>query len=885
LNEMMDTTQSAPKHFFISYTKADRSWAEWIAWQLEADGYRVVLQAWDFRPGSNFVLDMDDATKQAERSILVLSPDYVNSDFTQPEWAEAFRRDPRGKQRTIIPIQVRRCELSGLLAPIVYVDLVGCAEPEARERLLAAIHLERAKPTTAPAFPGDVRYLPTEPPCFPGILWTVPYQRNPFFTGQDSILAQLHTTLAADDASACTQPRAISGLGGIGKTHIAIEYAYRHRNGYHALLWARADSREALVLDYVALAGLLGLAGKDDPDQPAAVAAVKSWLRTHDRWLLILDNVDDMAVLDDFLPVAPKGHILLTTRAQAHGTRAHGIAVPQLSPVEGALLLLRRAKALVPGESLEQAREADRSAALELARMLAGLPLALDQAGAYIEETGCGVAGYVHRYLTHRTVLLQRRGTLACDHPEPVASTWSLSFEKIEQANPVAADLLRLCAFLHPDAIPEELCTEGISDLSAEHGGGPLDQIDLDGAIAVLCHYSFLSRNADTQTLSMHRLVQTALQDAMSEEHHHQWAERAVRIVEHPFPDPKDPTTWAYCKRYILHVQTCTLWITHWKIVSHEAIQLLNRAGVYLDDTGQYREAEQFYQQSLLIHEQVTGCDHPDTAASLNNLATLSYKLGNYERAESLFQRALAIDERTVGPDHPATARSLNNLAYLYLKQGKYEQAEGFFQRALAIRERELGAHHPDTAVSLNTLAELYSRRGQHEQAEAYFRRVLAIREQTLGPNHPGTARSLNNLAYHYNGQGKYVQAEPLVRRALAIQEQVLDHDHPDIAATLNNRAVVCIAQGSFEEAEALYQRALAIHEQKLGPEHSATAHSLNNLGQLYRQQGRFEEAEPLLKRALLIQERAFGANHPDLADQRESYTTFLEERNGSQEQ
>lgn len=157
---MTDTMQSARKHFFISYNKADRSWAEWIAWQLEEEGYSIILQAWDFRPGSNFVLDMDDATKHAERSILVLSPDYLTSDFTQPEWAEAFRMDPRGKQRTVIPVRVRKCELAGLLASIVYIDLVGCAETEARERLLAAIHLERAKPTTAPADHARVTPLP-----------------------------------------------------------------------------------------------------------------------------------------------------------------------------------------------------------------------------------------------------------------------------------------------------------------------------------------------------------------------------------------------------------------------------------------------------------------------------------------------------------------------------------------------------------------------------------------------------------------------------------------------------------------------------------------------------------------------------------------------------
>ena len=150
-------------------------------------------------------------------------------------------------------------------------------------------------------------------------LWNVPYRRNPYFTGQETILTNLHTTLNANNAAALTQPQAISGLGGIGKTQIALEYAYRHEHTYRAILWVQADTRDALISGFTNLARLLNLPQKDEQDQTIIVEAVKHWLETHEQWLLILDNADDLSLLDEFLPRRSTGHILLTTRAQYAG--------------------------------------------------------------------------------------------------------------------------------------------------------------------------------------------------------------------------------------------------------------------------------------------------------------------------------------------------------------------------------------------------------------------------------------------------------------------------------------------------------------------------------------------------------------------------------------
>ncbi len=272
--------------------------------------------------------------------------------------------------------------------------------------------------------------------------WNVPYRRNPFFTGREEILAHLYTALRSSKAAALTQTQAISGLGGIGKTQIAVEYAYRYRDHYQAIFWINASTRDALNADFVMLAALLDLPEQHEQDQDIVTRAVKRWLTTHTRWLLILDNVDNLEMINDFLPVHGTGDVLLTTRLQALGTLAQSIEVEKMLLDEGVMFLLRRTKVIAPGASLDLAAKESQAQATEIVATLDGLPLALDQAGAYIEETRCGLSQYLDLYGTRRKELLLRRGRLPVDHPEPVAATWSLSFQQVEQWNRRARLLL-----------------------------------------------------------------------------------------------------------------------------------------------------------------------------------------------------------------------------------------------------------------------------------------------------------------------------------------------------------------------------------------------------------------------------------------------------------
>ena len=669
------------------------------------------------------------------------------------------------------------------------------------------------------------------------------------------MLARLAQALHPGQATALTQAHAISGLGGIGKTQLAIEYAYQHRQDYQAVFWVRADTRENLVADFVAMASALRLPEKEARDVQQTVSAVQAWLRTHSGWLLILDNADDLALAGEFLPPSYGGQVLLTTRAQAMGRLAERIEVDTMPPEVGALFLLRRAGLLAPDAQLQQASLQERRQAGELVRELGGLPLALDQAGAYMEETPCGIAEYLGLYRTRRALLLKRRGGLVKDHPASVATTWSLSFAAVEQANPAAADLMRVCAFLHPDVIPEELLRQGLAGLEPPLQALGTDDLAFHEAVRTLGVYSLLRRDRASQTLSVHRLVQAVLIDTLAQESLQAWVECTTHLLSAACPEIGEVTFphWEAWERLLPHALTWAAHLKQTQFASLEAASLLRLSGWYLAERAQYTEAEPLLQQALALFEQQQGKEHQDTSTALNTLGWLYQAQGRYEEAEPLLQRALAIDEKALGPYHSETASTLGNLAQLYRYQGRYEEAEPLFQRALAIRERALPPDHPNTGITLNNLADLYREQGRYVEAEPLYQRALAISEQALGPEHPDTAAILNNLAQLYLVQGRYEEAEPLFQRSLAIKEKALPPDHPDTATTLASLALLYKVQGRYGEAEPLYQRALAIKEQALPPDHPSTATTLENYASLLRKMQRASEAIPLEQRARAI--------------------------------
>ncbi|RXH56804.1 tetratricopeptide repeat protein [Granulicella sibirica] len=636
-------------------------------------------------------------------------------------------------------------------------------------------------------------------------VWHVPHRRSDGFTGRETALIDLREALERRGIAA------LFGLGGMGKTQTATEYAWRYRAQYKAVFWIDADSTETLRAGFVSVAAALGLASADARDQELAVAEVQTWLVQNPGWLLILDNADELLPVKRFVPAHGSGHVLLTTREHAVRAMAEGVPMRPMAQEEGALLLLRSAGVLRKEQTLAEAKEEDRRDALKLSEELGGLPLALDQAGAYILETPSTISRYLGVYATRAAKLLNQRGVLG-EH-KPVTVTFSLAFQKVAEKNPAAGDLIRFCAFLAPDAIPDEIFLAGDGSLLGEHlAAAAKSEGDFDEVIKDACKFSLVSRDAEKRTLSVHRLVQAVVRDGMPREDQRLWAERVIRVMNNAFPNVEFKN-WALCQRLIVHSQSCASLAAEWSFDFAGVANLLNKAAYYLDDRALFTEAEPLYQHSLAVREKISGPEHPDVATGLNNLAVLYRKRGKYAEAESLYQRSLALRERVFGPNDPDVAASLNNLALLYRRQGRYAEAEPLYQRCCAIQERTLGPDHPDLATGLSNLALLYQSQDRDAEAEPLYQRSLAIRERVLGPYHPDVAISLNNIASFYDRRGKYGESEPLYQRSLTIFEGAQGPNHPDVATVLENLAKLYEAQGMLREATPFWERARSIRE------------------------------------------------------------------------
>jgi tetratricopeptide (TPR) repeat protein len=846
---------------FYAYAPEDETWVQELEKHLSLLQRQGLISTWHPRliaAGEDWQHVTDVRFQKASLILLLISPDFLASDYCySAEMKQALERE-REKGVCVIPILLR--PVDWLHAPFAHLrplpsDATFLTEWPNVDRAFAEISAGIRRTIE------DLSLLATSVARtdFPSI-FNVPFSRNPFFIGREDLLTQLHTQLRQGRTAALSQ--AISGLGGVGKTQLAVEYAYRYYRDYQAVLWVHAESTETLISSYTEIATLLKLPVKDSQEQAVITQAVKVWLQNHRDWLLILDNADELDILATFLPPRLGGHVIITTRAAAPGRFARRLLVETFPQEQGVLFLLRRAGLIALDADVSQALPQDQVLAQQITQEVGGLPLALDQVGAYLETTGSGLAAYWQQYQQHRVELLKDYRGVAIDHSQPVATTWSLSFQRVEERNPAAADLLRMSAYLSPDAIHEEMLMQGADTLPPTLAAVVADGYLLDQAIEALRAYSLITRDIQTRALAVHRLVQTVVRDSLPAETHKQWVLHVVALVNQAFPDVEF-TSWPQCERCLPHALLCAQWIEQEQIVTPTAMRLLDQLGYYLSVRGHYSEAEAFLRQALSIREQQLGPEHVDTATSLYHLAFLYRLAGKYTDAEPAFQRALSIREQQLGPQHPDTATCLHGLAVLYYDQGKYTQAEPLFQRALSIREQQLGPEHPDTATSLNDSARLYEQWGRYAEAEVLLLRSLSIYERQSGPEHPDTAYCLHNLALLYRRQGKYTQAEPLALRSLAIREQQLGPEHPDIANSLSNLVRLYASQGKYTQAEPLALRELTIREQQLGSEHPDIAFSLANLVLLYTKLKKYTEAEPLASRGLAIREQQLGPENP----------------------
>ena len=537
------------------------------------------------------------------------------------------------------------------------------------------------------------------------------------FAGREEDLADLHTALLGAKGA----PVALYGLGGVGKTRLAIEYAWSRETVYSALLFVSANDGAALNAGLAALTTyeILDLPEKEARDDATKITAVLRWLELNPTWLMILDNVDDPAAVAEAAKLMPRlkgGHVIVTARASNFPAGFRKLELGVLEEGAAAQFLLDRT------ETDRAKGKDDMALAGTLAGELGGLALGLEQAGAHIATDRIGFARYLKLWGESREKALAWADATVTGSDRTLATTWATS---VAQLAPESRRLLDRLAFLAPDPVPDSLLDVAVP--------GEAPSTDAYQALGGLYAYSLVSRvsakDGGAPGFVVHRLVQDFARRAMSEERRTQALREALEWVGAAFVgDCSDAKNWPILDPLASHALTVARYADEREIAAPTA-RLFNDVGVLLYAKADYTEAERFQRRALTIDEKSSAPDHPDIAIRLNNLAQLLQKTNRLSEAEPLIRRALAIDENSYGPDHANVARDLHNLASLLQDTNRLAEAEPLKRRALAIHETIYGSDHPKVATSLSALANLLQNTNCLTEAEPLMRRALAIDE------------------------------------------------------------------------------------------------------------------------------------------------------------
>jgi tetratricopeptide (TPR) repeat protein len=863
------------KDFFISYHEADRQWYNWIIWQLEQAGYQVMGSDWN---GEGYAAEMSNAMKQAKRTLTLLSPDYVamlqrasaegtatqdhQADSNQhprksaDEWWQMFlKRNSDGKRD--IAVLVRRYKLPFTPA----VDLVISNRDMARDRLFAKLP---RPPEIHPPASDD----PSAPPFPLAQTWKMPARYDRPFTGRETFLQDLSNAMTANNGSGQVLLVAMTGMEGVGKTRTAFEYALQYKTDYAHVYWIDASTEAQLrqsFIDWKVLASTSTTPADD----------VKAWLTSlTGRWLLIFDgcrNLPDLDLIRTYLPNedGSNGHVLITTDNQAIGA-ANGVAhieLPLMEQQEAALFLLRCANQPPQQQEDHQRRmweqpllwerfdEKDREQALYICTaLLDRLPLAIEQAGAYIAQ--------MHMEDLQRfSDLYQQQSDTVLRYCAPdtraVATTWKLAIESCQKETRA---LLSLCAYLSSSSgepVPEEIVSNA-PDLGSEVNTFQGDSERYNNAVGEAHSFSLLHRDykqgdKDRKQgyLVVHRLVLEVLREQLYADkpdpaEQKAWAERALKAMCEAFPVVTFEN-WETCKRYLPSALACIQHARRYAIISNEAIRLFYATGIYLRETGNYVGAQSLLEDARRWRAEFSDVCYPDWATCENGIAELYRMQGRYKEAEGYYLEALKhLSPSPCAPANVDEAAIHNNLGRLYEDWGRLDKAEKQFIAARKLYEDEKQTGSADYAVVLSNLAGIDLRKENIEEAGK-----------------------------------KYEQARGIFSTLKLLE------NHPYVSHYYANYATLCVMEKKYAEAEMNYKRAIESCKQALGAKHPQLAIRHNNLGEVYRVQGRNGEAEQCYADAIKIYEeykQQTGMSHPSEPYVRKNLTIVLKKPQGLEE-
>ncbi|MDJ0578672.1 tetratricopeptide repeat protein [Crocosphaera sp.] len=719
--------------------------------------------------------------------------------------------------------------------------------------------------------------------------------------GREDELNWLHDTVAQQNAVAVS---AVAGMGGIGKTELATQYATQYKKDYRAIAWIRESIGDIRVdvINYCINQGI------KIPQEYQSLSIVEQidycWQEFHGVGvnggspikkpiLVVFDDITNINHLGEVIPKIPGFGVIITTRIRELPTQVVTRYLDVLEP-DAAFDLLKE----LVGKDDPRMKNQEEDAR-KLCQWLEYLPLGVELVGGYLHSDPDLSCEYILEELQELGLedeALQRNKPTFNAATRGVKAAFELTWSKLSSYAQETA--LLLSAFAPQDIIWKIVERTAIAEEFKEvRQPLSLKKRQLNNGKKELIKYHVLQlqdkNETDSVNYRIHALVHLFLKENLAEQERFELLsivtnaliyiarsiDYGITLEQVNSLSPFIIHLEALAKDLCLNIETVEAnneEISYIKIYQQQRqlsvkdedlITANNRLGRFYEGQGNYATALPWYEQNVKLLKSRLGDRDPDTATSLNDLAKLYVNQGRYPEAEPLYKKALALRKEILGSRHPSVASSLNNLAELHRKQGRYPETEPLYKEALALRKEILGSRHPSVASSLNNLAILYYDQGRYIEVEPLLKEALALRKEILGDCHPYVADSLNNLAGLYYKQGRYLEVEPLYKEALALRKEILGDCHPYVADSLNNLALIYDKQGRYPEAESLYKQALALHKEVLGDRHPNVAISLHNLAGLYYNQQKYLEAEPLYKKALALRKELLGDLHPDVAD------------------
>ena len=873
---------------YLSYVPEDRMWADWIEAVLTRAGFRVLPRSTVMTAGSGDgevrgSIQAERELQVAPRAIAVLSSAYLHSPDARSIWKTLSSADAADTHRQLVPVRISEVRITEPFNEHPAVNLARMDAAQATAKLLWA--LDR------PMQPAGGAGKTAEDPRFPGAIppiWNVP-ARNADFTGRGATLELLRDKLAGG-GRAVVVAQALYGLGGVGKTQLALEYAHRFMADYDLVWWVPSERAEETSGALADLARKMGLKVGDNVAEAAEAALEELRRDTTPHWLLIFDNADDPKQLEPYLPTG-SGHVLITSRNQAWTHSAEPLEVDVFTRDESVGHLLRH----VP--------ELDVADAKRVADALGHLPLAVEQASAWLEQTGMPARVYVEQLTTQSTRILALNQPP--DYPMPVVATWNLSFERLKQRSPAAVRLLQLCAFFSPGPISMDLLySDEMNESLLPFDETLSEKLMLGRVIRDISRFALVKVDQGSNSLQIHRLVQAVIRSQMSDEEQVEARHEVHKILTGARPrqgETDDPANWSTYDIIWPHLgpsiaeecddprtrQLLIDWVRYqWKHGEFEAgLALARRLEVLwahrlgpdhqqtlhlqfhianvLRSQGQFGDARDLDTYVLERQREVLGPDHPHSLMTANGLGADLRALGDFQESLAADQATYESFKEQFGEDYPRTLIAAHNLGCSLRLVGDCFTARRLDEETLDRQRQVLGREHPSTLQSVASLALDLRAAGAFRESVDLLRDTWDKYREVLGDDMTDTLRTAASLAVSLRKAGEQAEAMTLAQDTYERYKRRYGSGAPDALSCAVNLACDYAATGDMPRALDLVSGVKAAYQAGLGEDHPNTLVAVNNLACYLRSIGRLPEALTLAADTLERMRRKLGENHP----------------------